>query len=309
MRKCSLHSGKLRNFPLEKCMQYYIITLSCTMHYTKYLKLVLTITVSTTQVQTVDHPLILIMSICRTEKFRQTLMTISKHMSSEILVNLKFMCQDVVPAGDMEKIKSALDFFQALEKYGKISSENSDYLFTILERVGGTKLAKILRPFCSDEANQEMSFSSHSGLVVEEFDILEAKFRRYRQLLSKISSSLTRENVLNLCLFSQEAELAGVRNYDNIDGLAFIDFLEKTKLISPSNLEYLRERLHEIGRADLQHLINQYAVQYLNGQPTMSLDTLASTSTHHQAKLHGVYDSSGIRVVCVYAYRVHNIIY
>lgn len=221
-------------------------------------------------------------------------MTISKHMSSEVLTSLKFMCQDVVPAGDMEKIKNVLDFFQVLEKHGKICAENSDYLFKILEDVGATKLAKKLGPFCSNDTYQELSsFSSYAGSVIEEFNISEVKLKCYRQLLNKISCSLTRDNVHNLCLFSQEAELAGAHD---IDGLAFISVLEKRKLISPNNLEYLRERLHEIGRADLQNLISQYTMHFVNGQ---SLDTLASTGVHHQEKVHDVYDhSSGIAMKC-----------
>ena len=234
------------------------------------------------------------MSTHRIEKFRQTLMTMSKHIGSEVLTSLKFMCLDVVPAGDMEKIKNALDFFQALEKHGKISAENSDYLFTILEHVGATKLAKKLGPFCSNDAYQELSsFSSCAGSVVEEFDISEAKFRCYHQLLNKISCSLTRDNVRNLCLFSQEAELADARD---IDGLTFITVLEKRKLISPNNLEYLGERLHEIGRADLQNLISQYTMHFLNGQYS---DTLVSTGAHHQEKMHDVYDHS-LGMTCSY---------
>ena len=241
------------------------------------------------------------MSASKAESFRHTLMKVSKHIDSEMLTHLKFVCLDVVPAAEMEKVNNALDFFQALEKCCKISAENSDYLFSLLEKVGGTNLAKRLTPFCSYAANEKnqdfSSLSSCAGFELKVDEDLETiKFTWYRQLLGKISNSLTRENVDNLCLLSQEIKLAGT----NIDGSVFINSLEQMKLISPINLEYLRERLCKIGRGDLQLLIDQYVIHCLNGQPTMPLDTRASISTHYQQQqqqqlnMYNVYHSPGM---------------
>ena len=261
------------------------------------------------------------MSVCSTENFRHVLIRISKRIGSDTLQSLKYLCLDIViPAADMEKVNRPLDLIKALEGYGKISAENSDYLYTLLERVEETRLAKMLLPFCSFSTGEmyvELSSrSSGTGSelpqhlrVIEEFDVPEAKPWYYRQLLNQIFSSLTRENVHNLCLLFKEEGWAGVDNHTNIDGLMFINFLEKKKLISPpNNLEYLRVQLEAIGRTDLQNLIDEY----LNRQLTLPLGTPASVGGHyqqheHQPRMHSLYHSPG--KLCGYSKNVlHNLV-
>ena len=60
---------------------------------------------------------------------------------------------------------------------------------------------------------------------------------------------------------------AGILHRANLNGIALFNFLENKLLISPDNLEYLREQLYRIGQLDLCNLIEQYTRSYLGGYP------------------------------------------
>lgn len=207
------------------------------------------------------------------EKFHLTLIEVSKYITSDVLDDMKYLCQDVVVPARMEKVKSSLDLFRALEECGKISITNTQYLIDLLEAEGKSNLVEKLVPFNHTAVTDVLQESSSPYNDVQqqqqtrtEFqNVPEAQLNVYRQLLRHISNSLRVDDVRNLCYSSQEAEMAGIQHRANVNGTTLFDFLEKKLLISPNNLDYLRERLYTIGRMDLQNLIEQYTRTYLGG--------------------------------------------
>ena len=203
-----------------------------------------------------------------------TLLELAKYITSDVLDNLKYLCQDVVLPSRMEKVKTARDLFQALEECGKISVNNTQYLIDLLEAEGKSSLARKLAPFNHGSATNMFQESLSSYIDVQqqqrrtEFpNVPEARLNVYRQVLRQISNSLSTEELHNLCYISEEAMTAGMLHRANLNGVAVFNFLESRLLISPDNLEYLREKLYRIHRLDLHHLIEQYIRSYLGGYP------------------------------------------
>jgi len=97
------------------------------------------------------------------QRFHWTLIELSKQITSDVLDNLKYMCQDVVVPTRMEKVKTPLDLFQALEECGKLSINNVQYLVDLLEAEGKAELVEVLVPHGSINSISEESCSSHTG--------------------------------------------------------------------------------------------------------------------------------------------------
>jgi len=83
----------------------------------------------------------------RSREFRITLSHLSKHIDSSTLEDLKYLSQDVICASKLEKIKTPLNFFRALEESGKISMNDASYLAELLEAEKKFHLAEKLTPF------------------------------------------------------------------------------------------------------------------------------------------------------------------
>ena len=113
-----------------------------------------------------------------------------------------------------------------------------------------------------------MSYTDVTQTNTEFPNVSEARLNVYRQVLRQISNSLKVNELQELCISCEEARAAGVQHRVNLTGITLFNFLEQEHLISPDNLEYLREPLYVIGRMDLQHWIDQYTRSYLGGQPT-----------------------------------------
>jgi len=89
----------------------------------------------------------------------------------------------------------------------------------------------------------------------------------YNQLLWKVSNSLSQEQVRQLCYLSQEAEREGILHRPFLSSTMLFNFFEQQVLITPNNLEYLRQLLYQIGQMDLCALIDHYTTVWLGGQP------------------------------------------
>ena len=212
------------------------------------------------------------------ENFHRTMIELAKYITSDVLDNLKYLCQDVVLPSRMERVRKPLDLFQALEECGKISVNDTQYLIDLLEAEGKSTLARKLAPFNRGSTTDmfQESLSSYTDIQQQqqtrnEFpNVPEARLNVYRQVLRQISNSLRADELQNLCYISEEARTAGILHRANLNGIALFNFLESKLLISPDNLEYLRERLCTINRLDLRHLVEQYTRSYLGGYPEPS---------------------------------------
>ena len=222
-------------------------------------------------------------------KFNRTLIELSQHITSDLLENMKYMCQDVVLPAKMERVKTALNLFQALEECGKISINDTQYLMDLLEAEGKSKLVEKLRPFNNGVAidmsqGSLMSYTDVTQARNEFPNVSEAQLNVYRQVLRQISNSLRANELQELCYCCEEAEAAGVQHKANLTGIALFNFLEQRRLIFPDNLEYLRERLYTIRRMDLQNLVDLYTRSYLGGQPS---PLIRQDPVHQQQHMHG----------------------
>lgn len=210
------------------------------------------------------------------ERFRRTLIELSKYITSDVLENLKYMCKDVVLSYKMERVKSPLDLFLALEECGKISINDTQYLIDLLEAEGKPNLVAKLTPFNHGVVTGVFpeSLSSYDNIPLQqqtafEFrNVPETQLNVYRQLLRQISNSLRANDLQNLCYSSPEAEMAGIQHRANLSGTTLFNFFETRFLIAPNNLDYLGRLLNVIGRLDLQNLIDHYTRSFLGGHPS-----------------------------------------
>ena len=77
--------------------------------------------------------------------FRGFLFAIASEITTELLDNLKYLCQDDFPKGELESIKKAQDFLDLLLERGKIKPGDLTYLTTLLETAGNIQLADWIR--------------------------------------------------------------------------------------------------------------------------------------------------------------------
>ena len=60
--------------------------------------------------------------------YRSLLLDLSNNLTTADLQALKFLCEDVIPAGRLEKITRGFELFGALEQLNMLSEENRDFL-------------------------------------------------------------------------------------------------------------------------------------------------------------------------------------
>ena len=81
----------------------------------------------------------------RKQNYRLNLNEIASKLTEENLRKLKFLCYDVIPAGDNERVLSAQDLFTQLEQRGKIAPNRLDFLHKCLQNIGRKDLATDLK--------------------------------------------------------------------------------------------------------------------------------------------------------------------
>lgn len=67
--------------------------------------------------------------------YRAFLLRISDHITEEKLKQLKYLCLDYIPEGDLEKISSPLNLFRDLERRHMIGIHDLSFLRKLLENV------------------------------------------------------------------------------------------------------------------------------------------------------------------------------
>ena len=77
--------------------------------------------------------------------FRGFLFAIANEITTELLNNLKYLCQDDFSKGELESITKAQDFLDVLLERGKIKPGDFNYLTTLLETAGNIQLADWIR--------------------------------------------------------------------------------------------------------------------------------------------------------------------
>lgn len=81
--------------------------------------------------------------------YRTFLLRISDHITDEKLRQLKYLCSDDIPEGDLEKINCPLDLIRDLQRRGKIEINNLSFLQQLLSDVMCVQLANKVGDFIS----------------------------------------------------------------------------------------------------------------------------------------------------------------
>lgn len=81
--------------------------------------------------------------------YRTFLLQISDHITEGKLRQLKYLCSDDIPEGDLEMIRSPLDLFRQLERREMIGIDNLSFLQQLLSDVACVQLAKKVGDFIS----------------------------------------------------------------------------------------------------------------------------------------------------------------
>lgn len=76
--------------------------------------------------------------------FKSLLLQLSDSLSREELGELKFLCEDVLPRYELERINDGLKLFEALENRNMLSEGNRDFLASILIGVNRTDVGSKL---------------------------------------------------------------------------------------------------------------------------------------------------------------------
>ena len=69
------------------------------------------------------------------DAYRHMLKAIHDELTSHDLKSLKFLCLDIIPPGQSEKIKTSLDLFQKLESLKKIHPTDLLFVGRLLELI------------------------------------------------------------------------------------------------------------------------------------------------------------------------------
>ena len=194
----------------------------------------------------------------RRMKFRRCLNSISNQLSRQNLEDMKFVCKDHVPVSKMERVRSALDLFQALEERGKMSFSDTAFLVQVLLSVGRSNLVPELQRAGFAPAiipPQPAGGGGHLGRMSEE------SFQRpeflFNEMLLKIAQHLSAKDVETLSYTWAEPLLQ--ISIDRVtSGTHLFQLLQQRQLVTPTNLLMLFEELHTIGRSDLCKRINSY---------------------------------------------------
>lgn len=112
---------------------------------------------------------------------------ISNEMRSQDLQNLKHLCHERIPLGELEKATYACALFQIMLQKRLISPENLSFLEGLLNQIGRADLAGKIQ-----SSGRDVTMQTESALISNSVD------RNYRAFLMKLSDELTRDNVESL---------------------------------------------------------------------------------------------------------------
>ena len=167
------------------------------------------------------------------------------------------MCKDHVPVSKMERVRSALDLFQAMEERGKMSFSDTAFLVQVLVSVGRSNLV----PELQREGFAPAIIPPLAGGGGHSAERSEESFRSpeflFNEMLLKIAQHLSAKDVETLSYTWAEPLLQ--ISVDRVtSGTHLFQLLQQRQLVTPTNLLMLFEELHTIGRSDLCKRINSF---------------------------------------------------
>ena len=205
--------------------------------------------------------------------FRKHLYWISNQLSSQEVENLKFMCNDMVPRRQLERLRSGFDLFCVLEGKDLISTTKVDFLEEILETVGKDHLVKKLENEGDGrgiaEVGHEIGASNMQHSAESEAQHDAPNLKAFKALLLKVGDELMEQNVRDIALFFQDPKSLSLQDIEHLRSASrLFQKLHDQGIIGPTKLEKLRATLDVIGRKDVCKIVDDYLTKIQCPAPT-----------------------------------------
>ena len=200
--------------------------------------------------------------------FRRCLNSLANQLSRQNVDDMKFVCKDHVPVSRMERVRSALDIFQALEERGKLSIDDTSFLVKVLISIERSNLVTDLQRagFAPEDAlqiNHPPPIPPAQGYPYppQQQDQHQAQHEfLFNQMLLKIAQNLTGKNVESLT-FTWAESVLGMSSDRISSATQLFQLLQQRQIVTQTNLQALYNELEVIGRSDLCKRINNYLEQ------------------------------------------------
>ena len=190
-----------------------------------------------------------------TFEFRKGLYQLATHFSHAEVTKLKFMCDDDLPRGALERAGTAFDIFILMENKELVGQSDLDYLEEIMETVGKKHLVKKYLPLTT---GIQVVQGDQPGFSKPTADIKEK--RKFKVFLSELANNFSKSNIRDVSFFFYHPDVLSFQEAESMS-LADTLFSElKTKgVLGVDNLGRLRKVLSVIGRKDLCSMIDDYS--------------------------------------------------
>ena len=201
-------------------------------------------------------------------EFRRCLNRLSNQLSRQNLDDMKFVCKDHVPVARMERVRSSLDIFQALEERGKLSPTNTTFLVKVLVSIERSNLVSelILAGFALPDAPQGTQAPPplQGGVRTQPLRPPPgqgpSRELLFNEMLLKIAQNLSGRDVEALT-FTLCDSLLGMSADRVSSATQLFQLLQQRQIVTPTNLQALYNELENVGRSDLCKRINNYLTE------------------------------------------------
>ncbi len=183
--------------------------------------------------------------------FRVALLRVSDQLTNQQLDYLKFLSRSVLTNSRIDKIRSSLDLFYALEERGKLSANNTTFLHQMLNSAG------------YNEARRQLAeFPPFNGIVETDQNYL------FYECLLRVAMDLESGEFDTMKYYFKDQLKQNVQKIYTATEL--FQLLIQRQIVRTTDLKQLFYALIETGRADLCDKVNLY-MQQVQRQPYQQL--------------------------------------
>ena len=216
-------------------------------------------------------------------EFQTQLYNISNHLSSSDVENLKFLCYDLIPRREVERIGTGFELFGVLQGQGLIAPHNLSFLEELLSSVHKAHLLTVLKNPQTQPppgpANAPANHPPPAAATVPPDKRLSQKFQKF---LVKVGDELPERNVRDIAFFFQSFNLKSLSAQEAErmrEPAKLFRILREEELITPTDLSKLREVLSAIGRRDVCRMVDEYMRSVRDGLREETMGKVGTTIT------------------------------
>ena len=195
--------------------------------------------------------------------YRKHLFRLSNKLNDSDIVNLKFLCGDVVAKRVLERVTSGYELFLALEGVNRLSATNLDFLELVMENISKAHLVQELREVLADPANYAAFSETEGGDSTGPPSLppTHPASLKFKAFLVSLGDELPERDLKTVAYFFRSYDVTGLTAQD-IQRLSepaeLFKILKQEKVISVTDLGKMREVMDAIGRLDLCEKIDEY---------------------------------------------------